>query len=205
MLLCIIAKIILCAKYFFKMDVLTLDTIDFSSTLDKLQIHELATKISNICEFGNGFFYLRPPAHQEIVIQAIVNDAKQFFDLPKNEKFNLANDESCCYKIKGQLIQGTGSGYRGKGCDPNFKFDTRESFNICSEAFDAIEKTGCGRNKWPDGNLLPLNWKERIVSYTDVMLDLALKMRSIIGWSKHIIEQYSVAQYRFARPSKHFE
>ena len=163
------------------MNDLTLETIDFSSALDESKIHEIAKKVSYICEFGHGFFYLKPQSKQISEILNIIDEAKEFFSLPENEKYKLANDETCNYKIEGMSIPGTGSGYRGKGCDPNFAFDTRESFNICSEAFDEKKKTGCGKNKWPSEAVMTPNWRETIISYTDVMLDLAIKMRSIIG------------------------
>ena len=106
---------------------------------------------------------------------------RSFSIYPKTKKYRLANDESSNYRAQGKAILGTGSGYRGKGCDPNFEFDTRESFNICSEAFDEKKKTGCGKNKWPSEAVMTPNWRETIISYMDVMLDLAIKMRSIIG------------------------
>lgn len=169
------------------MDVLTLETIDFSSDLDELKIHEIARKVSYICEFGHGIFYLKPESEQISEIINIIDEAKEFFSLPENEKYRLANDESCNYKIQGISIPGTGSGYRGKGCDPNFAFDTRESFNICSEAFDEKKKTGCGKNKWTSEALMTPNWTGRIISYSNIMLDLAIKMRSIIGGLRYIL------------------
>ena len=169
------------------MDVLTLETIDFSSSLDEIKMHKTARKVSYICEFGHGFFYLKPQSNQISEIINIIEEAKEFFNLPENEKYRLANDESSNYRAQGKAILGTGSGYRGKGCDPNFEFDTRESFNICSEAFDEKEKTGCGKNKWPPETAMTPNWEERIISYTDIMLDLAIKMRSIIGKCKNIL------------------
>ena len=160
-----------------------LDTIDFTSQHEGI-LDEQATQIANICEFGYGFFYLKIDADQEIAVRGILDAARSFFRLPDKEKTKLRNDDSCNYKIRGKPITGTGSGYRGKGCDPNFASDTRESFNIASESYDYVTRTGSGRNKWPNMSSLPFDWKMRIDKYMEIMLDLSIRMRSIIGKSK---------------------
>ena len=162
-----------------------LDTIDFTSQHEHT-IDEQATQIANICEFGYGFFYLKIDADQEIAVRGILDAARSFFQLPDEEKTEVRNDESCHYKITGKPITGTGPGYRGKGCDPNFTSDTRESFNISSESYDYMTRTGSGRNKWPNMNLLPFDWKMRIDKYVEIMLDLSIRMRSVIGKDKNI-------------------
>ena len=160
-----------------------LDTINFTSQHEGV-IDEQARQIANICEFGYGFFYLKIDADQEIAVRGILDAATSFFILPEEEKTELRNDESCNYKIRGKPIIGTGSGYRGKGCDPNFASDTRESFNISSESYDYMTRTGGGKNKWPNMNLLPFDWKMRIDKYVEIMLDLSIRMRSTIGKHK---------------------
>ena len=159
---------------------ITLETVDFTS-YGESNIKELATQVANICEYGYGFFYLRLPQNYANVVKDIITAPKLFFDLPDSEKDALANDESCHYKIRGTVIKGTGPGYRGKGNDPNFVLDSRESFNLSSELFDIANNTGCGMNKWPRENLLPKSWKDTVTHYMEMMLDLSVKLRSVIG------------------------
>ena len=91
---------------------LTLETIDFTA-YDDFAIFDIAQKISNICEFGYGFFYLKIQPNQASVVKEILDAAKDFFELPNQEKMRLVNDESCYYKIGGKSIAGTGIGIGG--------------------------------------------------------------------------------------------
>ena len=161
---------------------ITLETVDFSF-YDENKVEELAKNISNICEFGYGFFYLKLQQNYADCVRDIIGAGKSFFGLPESEKLKLTNDDELCfYKIQGKLIKGTGPGYRGKGTDPNFPLDSRESYNISSEFFDPVTQTGSGKNKWPcNDDLLPRNWKEVVNKYIEIMLDISIKMRSVIG------------------------
>ena len=157
---------------------LTLESVDLTE-YSKDNLEEVAKKVADICQHGHGFFYLKFQQGEERV-QNILRLAEQIFNLPDDEKSNLDNDETCNFKAGGRPIAGTGPGYRGRGCDPNFSLDTRESFNVGSEVFDEEHNNSAGTNKWPSEELLP-RWKEEVSEYSKLMLELSVKLRSILA------------------------
>lgn len=121
----------------------------------------------------SGFFFLKPTPKVQHLITRLMYTVRSFFALPLNEKESLNNDETTWYRIGDIKIPGTGPGYRGFGCDPNFKLDTRESYNFGDESVL--------HNKWPREGILPEDWKQNLKDYTDGLLGTSVILRRLIA------------------------
>jgi len=160
---------------------LVLETVDVTNYCEE-NLEDVARQVADICEDGYGFFYLKFGNDGEEHLEYALELGKQFFALSEQDKNTLENDESCHFKIHGRPIAGTGPGYRGRGCDPNFSLDTRESYNVGSEACDKENNIHAGLNKWPQEEMIP-NWRMQVSTYSELMLDLSVKLRTILAVS----------------------
>ena len=139
---------------------------------DSEKLREVAKVLHEECK-STGFFMLKMPDGVAEQAQGVIDAAWEFFELPYEEKKALKNSAPSQFKFNGCSIKGTGSGYRGFSEDPNFKSDTRESFNMGPNVESSLANlptyTGSGVTCWPDEKILP-GWKQVMQSYIDGIL-----------------------------------
>ena len=131
-----------------------------------------AGKVRHACT-TSGFFFVKPTQNVQYLISGVIDEVKAFFALPLAIKEDLNNDETTWYRIGNKRIPGTGPGYRGFGSDPNFKYDTRESYNFGDESVL--------HNKWPGDEVLPKKWKKFFEEYTDSLLRTSVVLRRFVA------------------------
>ena len=139
---------------------------------DSKKLKEVARDLHEECK-STGFFMLKMPDCVAEQAQGVIDAAWEFFQLPYEEKKALKCSPSSQFKFNGFSIKGTGSGYRGFSEDPNFKSDTRESFNMGPDVelslLDIPTYMGSGVTNWPDEKILP-GWKQIMQNYIDGIL-----------------------------------
>jgi isopenicillin N synthase-like dioxygenase len=124
----------------------------------------------------NGYFFLRSTAVDELLISAVLDQAKAFFALPIEKKMFLAMRRSSGVK-----------GYVGLGEElTNGKPDAKESVEFGRErSIDNCERYHVlyRENIWPQAGCLP-NFREVVESYMQLLFSIGKRLYAqlSIGW-----------------------
>ena len=143
-----------------------------------------------------GFFYVSgttsdgvTDAKRAKLIGTALQDARAFFRVDTEIKRRCANRPEVQYRVDGHAFPGTGNGYRGKGLDPFFPLDDRESFNFGREQLPEEEEAPYG-NAWPDDHALPAGWRQRMEIYSRHMEMTAKDLRRVVALALGLEEAF---------------
>ena len=131
-----------------------------------------AEKVRQVC-MNSGFFFLEPPTNVQQLMAKLMDAVRHFFTLPLHEKQKLNNDETTWFRVGKTKIPGTGPGYRGFGSDPNFKQDSRESYNFGDDSVL--------HNKWPAVDKFPVEQIMYFKEYARSLLDTSVILRRLVA------------------------
>ncbi|CAK0862195.1 unnamed protein product, partial [Prorocentrum cordatum] len=140
-----------------------------------------------LSESGPGFFYLKmSDVERDAAETALRLSREQFFALPLKIKMALSNGPDTYFRYNGYRIPSSGPGYRGSGLDDNFKFDSRESFNVGWDT-EAAQQAGIlaredvpyGPTPFPDSGAE--DFKNSCDLYSQILLERSSWLRRLLA------------------------
>ncbi|EJU03023.1 Clavaminate synthase-like protein [Dacryopinax primogenitus] len=136
----------------------------------------LVEKIREAC-LKVGFLYIKNHGIPQSTINATLNEAHRFFDLPLTSKQALDIHLSPAFKGYTALL--------GENSDPANRGDLHEGFDVGSES----EQGEMRGNVWPPETELP-GFKEKVMEYYDAVLSLGRRLFPLFALSLSLPEDF---------------
>ncbi|KAB5591580.1 Pyridoxal kinase [Ceratobasidium theobromae] len=171
---------------------------------------QVATEIREAC-IHVGFFYgelitpyrgciytkylmiVRNHGVDQQIIDATVEAARQFFDLPLEEKEKIDIHKSSNFKGYTALL--------GENTNPENRGDLHEGFDIGLESSDTSLSMG-GMNVWPPPDILP-GFRNAVLRYYQAVVDLGLRLFPAFALALDLPEDFFSDKFKIVVKTTH--